>query len=427
MARGQACTALTGTLAGAYERIRARTVALAKPLSAEDMQVQSMPEASPTKWHLAHTTWFFQTFVLDRFAPGVAPFASEWSALFNSYYESVGPRHPRAARGVISRPGADEVISCRHAVDDAVLSLLSTASARLEELAGVVVLGLEHEQQHQELLLTDIQHALSLNPTEPAYRAPAPRPLRRAPPLRFVEQPGGLVEIGHPDSGFAFDNERPRHRVYLEPFAVGSRSVTCGEYAAFIEDGGYRRPELWLSDGWAEQKEHDRAAPLYWAKRGGGWHTFTAEGMCPVDPDVPVSSVSFYEADAYARWAGARLPTEAEWECVAAGVTVEGNLLDDDVAACTLSPRAATGERLSQLFGDVWEWTASAYLPYPGFRPLDGALGEYNGKFMSGQMVLRGGSCFTPRDHVRASYRNFFPPSARWQMSGIRLAMSERR
>ena len=409
-------------LVGAYERIRARTVALAAPLSAEDMQVQSMPEASPTKWHLAHTTWFFETFVLAPFAPASAAYKPEWSVLFNSYYESVGPRHPRTARGVLSRPSAVEAHAYRRAVDEAVVALLGSKAPDADALSSVVQLGLAHEEQHQELLLTDIQHALSMNPTHPAYRSPLPRATSAAPPLRFVERKGGLVEVGHAESGFAFDNERPRHRVYLEPFAIGSRSVTCGEYASFIDDNGYARPELWLSDGWAAQRAADLKAPLYWVKRDGGWLHFTLDGLRPIDPSAPVSHASFYEADAYARWAGARLPTEAEWECAAGDLAVEGNLLDDNLAASSLTPRASDDAVLAQFFGDVWEGTASPYVAYPGFRPLEGSLGEYNGKFMSNQIVLRGGSCFTPREHVRATYRNFFAPDARWQMSGLRLA-----
>jgi ergothioneine biosynthesis protein EgtB len=411
-------------LAHAFERIRARTVDLAAPLSAEDMQVQSMPDASPTKWHLAHTTWFFETFVLARFAPHGATPRAGWSVLFNSYYESVGPRYPRAARGLLSRPSVAEVQAYRRTVDDALLTLLAGAPPTdRAELASLVTLGLEHEQQHQELLLTDIHHALAQNPTEPVYRDPVARPSRSAPPLRFVELHGGLVEIGHSGTRFAFDNECPRHRVYLEPFAIGSRSVTCAEYAGFIADGGYSRPELWLSDGWAARQAQRWTAPLYWEKRDESWREFTLEGMRPVDPAAPASHVSFYEADAYARWAGVRLPTEAEWECAAAGgLAVEGNLLDDGVAASSLAPFAANDAQLAQFFGDVWEWTASPYVAYPGFRPLAGSLGEYNGKFMANQLVLRGGSCFTPREHIRVTYRNFFPPYARWQMSGFRLA-----
>jgi ergothioneine biosynthesis protein EgtB len=410
-------------LAVAYRRIRARTVALSAPLSAEDMQVQSMPDASPTKWHLAHTTWFFETFVLARFSPERRSFESEWSKLFNSYYESVGPRHPRSERGVLSRPSVAEVHAYRRAIDEAVVTLLSRESWDMDGLRSVVQLGLEHEQQHQELLLTDIQHALSKNPMQPAYRPRAARPATRPPPtLRFVERSGGLVEIGHADSGFAFDNERPRHRVYLEPFAIGSRNITCEEFAAFIDDHGYSRPELWLSDGWAALSGLKPQAPLYWTRQDGVWLQFTLEGVRPVDPGAPVSHVSFYEADAYARWAGARLPTEAEWECAARELPVEGNLLADDPGASSLVPCAAGDAALAQFFGDVWEWTASPYVAYPGFRPLEGSLGEYNGKFMSNQIVLRGGSCFTPREHVRGTYRNFFPPDARWQMSGLRLA-----
>ncbi|MFY0524156.1 ergothioneine biosynthesis protein EgtB [Archangium gephyra] len=398
--------------------VRRQTEALAAPLTPEDQQVQSMPDASPTKWHLAHTTWFFEAFVLARL-PGHHPFRPEYAFLFNSYYEAVGPRVARAARGMLSRPGLEEVRAYRAHVDAALARQLEAGALDADALA-LVELGLQHEQQHQELLLTDAKHALAQNPLRPAYReAPAATAAPHAPPpLRWTRFDEGLVHVGHAGTGFSFDNERPRHRVFVPGFELGSRLVTCGEWLEFMRDGGYARAELWLSDGWAAVQAHGWRAPLYWEEREGAWWHFTLHGLRPVDLAAPVCHVSHYEADAFARWAGARLPTEAEWEVAAAGRSVTGNLLE----AGTLAPRAAPAGDLAQLFGDCWEWTQSAYLPYPGFRSEPGAVGEYNGKFMSGQCVLRGGSAFTPQSHVRASYRNFFPPAARWQVSGLRLA-----
>ena len=403
--------------------MRAATLALAAPLSAEDQLVQSMPDASPTKWHLAHTTWFFETFVLGRFVPGYRPVDARFAYLFNSYYEGVGPRPPRPRRGMLARPPLEEIHAYRAAIDRRMDALLADPAAGSEEALERTELGLHHEQQHQELILTDIHHALWSNPLRPSY-AERPAAASRAPLSTrdaWIHHPGGLGEIGFHGDGFSFDNERPRHREYLEPFAMARRPVTAGEYLAFIDDGGYARADLWLSDGWAAVQAEGWTAPLYWERTGDGWSEFTLAGTRGLDLDAPVSHVSYYEADAYARWAGARLPTEAEWEAIAEPRPVEGHFVESGA----LAPRpeadpAAPGP--AQIFGDVWEWTGSAYLPYPRFRPAEGELGEYNGKFMSGQMVLRGGSCFTPRSHVRATYRNFFPPQARWQMSGLRLA-----
>ncbi len=384
-----------------FDRVRAQTVGLAAPLSPEDMVLQSMPDASPTKWHLAHTTWFFEEFVLA----GSPPFRPEYSFLFNSYYDAVGERHPRAQRGMLSRPSVAEILEYRRAVDDRVHAAFPGMN---EEIQQRVLVGLHHEMQHQELLLTDIKHALARNSTYPSYEKKTPAPVARA-PLAFVGYEGGLVEIGAKDDGFAFDNERPRHRVWLDRFEIASRLVTCGEYLEFIRDRGYERPELWLSEGFCFVRENGLRGPLYWQ---GDDRIFTLFGLRALQPDEPVCHVSYFEADAYARWAGARLPTEAEWEH-AAPRTPAGNFLESG----GLHPRGG-----GDFFGDVWVWTASAYSAYPGFLPLPGALGEYNGKFMVSQMVLRGGSCFSSRAHVRASYRNFFPPDARWQMTGIRMA-----
>jgi ergothioneine biosynthesis protein EgtB len=407
-------------LARRYQEVRRRTDLLADPLSPEDCQVQSMPDASPTKWHLAHTTWFFAKFVLDG-----APLEPSFDYLFNSYYEAVGPRHPRAARGLLSRPSLDEVRRFRRRIDELVLSRLERGVA--DEVRARLVLGLQHEQQHQELILTDIKHLLGGHPDAPAYRRP-PAPLRtagRAPALQWIAFPGGVHEIGAaaPGAGgepFAFDNECPRHEALLRPYALASRLVTCGEYRAFMRDRGYARPELWLSDGWAEVVAERRERPLYWRADT----IYTLDGERPLVDDEPVVHVSYYEADAYARWAGARLPTETEWEAAAAAAVPGGARDDDDLLETDrLHPRPAPGGTgLRQLFGGAWEWTASAYAPYPGYRAAPGALGEYNGKFMCSQQVLRGGSCATPRTHIRASYRNFFPAGARWQFSGIRLA-----
>ena len=407
------------SLAHRYAAIRDATEALAAPLSAEDQTVQSMPDVSPTKWHRAHTTWFFETFLLSPHLPGYQPFHPAYGYLFNSYYEAVGPRHPRPERGLLSRPGIAEIADYRAHVDAAMGELLA-ADGSGDRVAALVELGLHHEQQHQELLLMDIKHVLSLNPLQPAYHAAATPAPSDAPPLSWCEVAGGLRQIGHGGAGFAFDNETPRHKVWLEPFRLASRLVTCGEYAEFIAAGGYRRPEFWLSDGWAAVQQQGWTAPLYWQPEQDGWTVFTLAGRRAVRPSEPVVHVSFYEADAFARWAGKRLPTEAEWEVAAveAGIALDCNLCRP---GAPLHPEPAAGA-LAQMVGDVWEWTASPYTAYPGFRPVAGAVGEYNGKFMSNQMVLRGGAAVTPAGHVRLTYRNFFPPASRWAFGGIRLA-----
>jgi ergothioneine biosynthesis protein EgtB len=379
-----------------------------------------MPDCSPPKWHLAHTSWFFETFILTKYAPDYRPFHPAFNFLFNSYYEAVGSRWPRSARGLLSRPTVGEVYAYRRAVDHAILALLSTADRPvLEELQPLLDIGLNHEQQHQELLLTDLKHALGLNPLRPAYSDPTVMPngsLAAVASLQWEAYPADVRWIGHAGAGFTFDNEGPRHRVFVGPFEIASRPVTAGEYRAFVEAGGYDQPEFWLSDGWGAKKQHGWTAPLYWDKGPDGWTVFTLHGQRPLDAGEPVCHVSYYEADAYARWTGARLPTEAEWETAAGDRPIRGNLLDSS----RLHPSVNTGD--GQYYGDVWEWTASPYTAYPGYRPAAGALGEYNGKFMCNQLVLRGGSCVTPADHIRPTYRNFFPPDARWQFSGIRLA-----
>jgi ergothioneine biosynthesis protein EgtB len=404
-----------------YASVRGRSLELIAPLSPEDCQTQSMPDASPAKWHLAHTTWFFETFVLERHEVGFRPFDASFRVLFNSYYNGIGEQHPRPRRGLLTRPSLDEVLCWRRDVDARVATLL--ASCADGELASLIELGLQHEQQHQELLLTDVKHLLSCNPTLPSYRPRWPMVAVQPQPILWLGHEGGLVEIGHDpvrDGRFCFDNETPRHRVFLQPFEIASRPVNCGEYEAFIDDDGYRRPELWMSAGWDWVRADDREAPLYWKRRDDAWWTFTLHGAVPIDPHTPVTHLSWFEADAYARWAGARLPTEAEWEHAASRQPVAGNFVERG-ALHPLPPERA-GDGPLQMYGDVWEWTASGYDPYPGYRPLPGAVGEYNGKFMCGQYVLRGGSCATPSGHVRASYRNFFPPGAQWQFSGLRLA-----
>jgi ergothioneine biosynthesis protein EgtB len=410
--------ATTGILlAERYREVRAATERLAAPLSPEDCTAQSMPDASPVKWHLAHTSWFFETFVLEPL-PGFRPFDPAYRVLFNSYYHSVGEQHLRPERGLVTRPGLEEVRAYRRHVDAQLIA--AAERGRLDAAAlGVVELGLHHEQQHQELILSDVKHLLSRNPTAPAYQRAKGERGGEAPPLVWHAHPAGLREIGHDDGGFAFDNEGPRHRVFVHAFALASRATTNAEFLAFMADRGYERPELWLSDGFAAVQSEGWRAPLYWTERDGAWQRFTLSGLAPVAPAEPVTHVSAYEADAYARWAGARLPTEAEWEIAAAGAPVAGNFVESG----RLEPAPApAGRGPTQLFGDVWEWTSSAYAPYPGYRPLAGALGEYNGKFMANQLVLRGGSCASPASHLRASYRNFFPAGARWQWSGIRLA-----
>lgn len=401
-----------------FRRVRALSVALVEPLSDADATIQSMDDASPAKWHLAHTSWFFETFVLRDHVPGYRLFDAHWPFLFNSYYEAEGARHARPRRGMLSRPSLDDVLLYRTAVDAALIEALPDLPA---EAAALVELGCQHEQQHQELLLTDILHHFSVNPLECAvWTGERKGPVAMPDPLGWIEGRTGIVEIGvNAESGsFAFDCEGPRHQQLLHPHAIADRTVTNGEWAAFIADGGYRDPRLWLSDGWAWVQREAIEAPLYWRSDGQHWTRFGLGGRRPLDPAAPVTHVSFFEADAYASWAGARLPTEFEWESAAAGEDpAGGNQLD---APGPIEPRPSSGG--PAFFGDVWEWTGSAYRPYPGFAAVEGAVGEYNGKFMSGQFVLRGGSCATPRGHARASYRNFFYPHQRWQFTGVRLA-----
>jgi ergothioneine biosynthesis protein EgtB len=417
--------------AARYRQIRAATESLCRPLATDDYALQSMPDASPAKWHIAHTSWFFEEFVLQAAIDGYTFFDPSFRYLFNSYYESVGPRHSRPERGLLSRPTTEQVWAYRAHVDDEMQALLEEDSLS-PELQQIVTVGLHHEQQHQELLLTDIKHLFSRNPLRPAYAVP-PAHARRGSsvPLAFVAFDGGIAEIGHTGDEFCFDNELGRHRVFLEPFRLANRPATNGEYLQFIREGGYERPEHWLSDGWACVQREQWARPIYWAESLDG--EFTLTGLRELDPTAPVCHLSYFEADAFARWAGGRLPTEFEWEHAAGQLPAQGNFVEDGhyhpTPAPTIArPTTATpslvspGLPLLQMFGDVWEWTGSAYAPYPRFRPLNGALGEYNGKFMVSQLVLRGGSCATPQSHIRSTYRNFFYPTARWQFSGVRLA-----
>lgn len=410
------CAAAADELASRYRKVRALTLSLAEPLSDADASVQSMPDASPAKWHMAHTTWFFETFVLRDHMPGYQLHDPRFPFLFNSYYEAEGKRHARHRRGMITRPTLDEVRAYRAHVDAALLAALPDLPEAAREL---VALGCHHEEQHQELFVTDIVHLLSENPLEPAlYPAQPKAPVAMPGPVGWIDGQAGIVPIGHDGPGFAFDCEGPRHEVLLHPHAIADRTVTNSEWMQFIADGGYRDPRLWLSDGWAWVKSEAIAAPLYWEERDDGWTRFGLDGRRPIDPAAPVTHISFYEADAFASWAGARLPTEMEWEAAAASHDPAGGRQMEMGGA--VEPRPATGG--PAFFGDVWEWTGSAYRPYPGFRAVEGAVGEYNGKFMNGQFVLRGGSCATPRGHLRASYRNFFYPHQRWQFTGVRLA-----
>ena len=398
-----------------YRAVRLASLALAAPLSPEDCAIQSMPDASPVKWHLAHTTWFFETFILVPHVPGYRVFDAGYGYLFNSYYNAIGDRHPRPERGMLSRPSLEEVLQYREHVDAALLAAKGLASELIE-------LGLHHEQQHQELILTDLKHLLSRNPVKPAYQKQWPLTPIRPRARGWIAIAGGLHEVGHAGEGFAFDNESPRHPVWLEDFHIASHPVTHGDFLDFIADGGYRRPELWLSAGWDAVRTRGWQAPEYWTQCDGAWHTFTLHGEAPVDRHTPICHVSFFEAEAFARWAGARLPTEAEWEVAARNAPLDGNFMESGALhPLALREDPAPGT-LAQAFGDVWEWTRSDYAPYPGYQPAEGAVGEYNGKFMSSQYVLRGGSCATPASHIRVTYRNFFPPDARWQFSGLRLA-----
>jgi ergothioneine biosynthesis protein EgtB len=411
------------TLASSFKEVRSLTERLCAPLAVEDYGIQSMPDASPAKWHLAHTSWFFETFVLAQSDAAYRPFHPQFGYLFNSYYNAIGAFWPRAQRGLLSRPTVAEVFRYRGHVDAAVRRLLHDEGPGLRaQLRERIVLGLHHEQQHQELLLTDLKHAFALNPLRPAYRELPEVEAATPAHLHWIACAGGVRWLGHEGDAFAYDNETPRHRVFVAPFRLASRLVTNGEYRAFLEDGGYQRPELWLSDGWATRHAEDWQAPLYWEWRDGAWAALTLGGLRPVRDADPVCHVSYYEADAFARWAGARLPTEAEWETAAADCPLTGTFLDGDHLQPQAASTPAENDRPAQMFGEAWQWTASPYVAYPGYRPAEGALGEYNGKFMCNQLVLRGGSCATPRFHFRRTYRNFFPPHARWQFTGIRLA-----
>jgi ergothioneine biosynthesis protein EgtB len=417
-----AADAANSDLSARYQLVREMTETICHPLVPEDYVVQSMPDVSPTKWHLAHTSWFFETFILVPHAPGYRVFNSHFAYLFNSYYVAVGDRHCRQNRGQLSRPTVAEVYAYRRYVDEQMLRWVAGLSETdLSATRSLIEVGLHHEQQHQELMLTDIKHVFWVNPMRPAYKPAAPRGAADVPPMKWIAYDEGVRWIGHDGDGFAFDNELPRHRVFLESFKLASRLVTNGEYRRFIAAGGYRRPELWLSAGWATVQEQQWYAPLYWIEQDGHWLNHTLAGLREVADDEPVCHVSYFEADAYARWAGVRLPTEFEWESAAQELPLDGLFLESH----TFHPSpcdAPDARSLRQMFGNLWHWTRSQYSPYPGYAPAAGALGEYNGKFMCNQFVLRGGSVATPHSHIRRTYRNFFAPDARWQFSGIRLA-----
>ena len=411
-------------LVGRYQQVREFTTRLCRNLQPEDFVVQSMPDVSPTKWHLAHTTWFFETFVLKVWMQRYRPDVPQYAYLFNSYYNAAGDMHRRDLRGMISRPTVSETYRYRSSVDECLVKLIEGADdALLDELEPVVILGLNHEQQHQELLVTDIKHVFAQNPLYPMFEVAISTAANRSiGPQHFIEFDESITMIGHAGPDFAYDNEGPRHRAFVPAFSLSNRAVTNGEYLAFIEAGGYTRPDFWLSLGWTAVNEQRWEAPLYWVKRDGAWWNFTLSGFRPVVESEPVTHVSYFEADAYANWDGARLPTEFEWERASADVRIAGNFVDEQRFHPAPCEESGADGGLRQMFGDVWEWTRSAYLPYPGYRAVPGALGEYNGKFMCNQMVLRGGSCATSLDHIRSTYRNFFPPDKRWQFTGIRLA-----
>jgi ergothioneine biosynthesis protein EgtB len=412
-----------GALADRFDAVRRATVALAEGLSAEDCVVQSMTLASPVKWHLAHTSWFFETFILEN-ADGFEPYDPSFRVLFNSYYNTVGEQYSRPDRGLLTRPALERVLEYRDHVEGSMRSCFDDPDRVRTRvpLATLVEIGLQHEQQHQELIVTDLKHLLSRNPLHPVYRDCPEPPREKTGPVRWVAYTEGVRSIGHDGDGFRFDNETPRHRTFVDGFDLASRTVTNAEYLDFVEDGGYRRPELWLADGWDVARGRGWRAPGYWIERDGRWMSFTLGGLRELRPDEPVCHVSYYEADAFARWSGARLPTEAEWEIASSEVEIDGNFVESGYFH-PVPPSSAGGVGSpEQLLGNLWEWTASPYVPYPGYRPPEGALGEYNGKFMCNQVVLRGGSCATPRSHIRPTYRNFFYPDARWQFSGIRLA-----
>jgi ergothioneine biosynthesis protein EgtB len=412
-----------------FHQIRDFTNSLCAGLEPEDCVVQSMPDVSPTKWHLAHTTWFFETFILKKFVPGYHAEIPEYAYLFNSYYNAAGDMHRRDLRGLISRPTVSQAQRYRASIDSHIDDLLSNPDDSLfDEMEPIFILGIHHEQQHQELLITDIKHVFAQNPLYPVFRQPktggrsSATPGSQSSPLQFVDFKEAVTTIGHDGDGFAYDNEGPRHQALVPAFSLATRPVTNGEYVAFIEDNGYNRPEFWLSLGWMTVNEQRWNAPLYWIKRDGAWWNFTLSGLRPVDQSEPVTHVSYFEADAYANWAGARLPTEFEWERAALDCPIEGNFVEAQTFHPQPMSRSGHDRQLYQMFGDVWEWTRSAYSPYPGYRAAPGALGEYNGKFMCNQYVLRGGSCATSRTHIRRTYRNFFQPEKRWQFTGIRLA-----
>lgn len=417
-------------LTKSFKTVRDFSHTLAEPLEIEDYVIQSMPDVSPTKWHLAHTSWFFETFVLSKAVKGYKSLSPQYAYLFNSYYIQAGERHLRPKRGLISRPTVEETYNYRNYVDEHMVEFMDGADEReWKEFSPVIEIGIHHEQQHQELIVTDIKHVFSENPLRPVYVANSDKngkSAKGAPPAKWIDFEGGLNLIGHEGKGFGYDNEYPRHKVYIEPFRLQSRLVTNGEYIEFIEDGGYETPGLWLSEGWATVESRSWKAPFYWERKNGRWACFTLSGMRSVITEEPVCHVSYFEADAYARWSGARLPTESEWESAAGGLPVEGNFVEE----LSFHPEARASVKvqlpLRQMYGDVWEWTQSPYTSYPGFKTLPGALGEYNGKFMCSQFVLRGGSCATSKSHIRKTYRNFFPPDARWQFMGIRLAKDSR-